>query len=145
MWHNVSMRLPSFLKRNYHPVREIEWVIVFTSLIQFIYVVSPLYQHSVAVNGLTPFAAALASPVLLYAYASGLAVSALIISYGIIKKSATVRSNGLFFQFLLRLFNVLTTILAAGFLPLYWIHAVTVMLVTLLLWVHERSQLYRDA
>lgn len=129
-----------FLTNPFSPVRAIEWVLVIASLLNGAYVFSPLFKYSVATHGATPFVAAFSNPAFVYVYAGLLVISALLIGWGLWKKKASYRSAGLFGQSLLRFFNVVTTILAAGFFPVSWIYAATLIPICIVLWITERIE-----
>lgn len=128
----------------FNPVRDVEWVIIVFSALQAIYIFSPAYAQSIALNGLSPFAAALASQTLVYVFISGILITALMVAWGIYKNRPALRSAGMFGQFLFRLFNVLVTILSIGFLPITWIYAATTSAICVILWVAERIEVKRN-
>ena len=137
------MRL--FISTRFRPVQSIEWVLVVFSFFQGVYVFSPLYRYSVATNGATPFAAALMHPVVIYIFIGLLVISAAILAYGLVKNNPKLRAWGLFGQFLLRFYNVLTTILAVGFLPITWVYAATVVAIVVMLYITERVEIIKNA
>lgn len=121
-------------------VRVIEVTIVVFSIIHSVYIFSPLYPQSVVVNGLTPFAAALSLPVLVYVYMSGIFISALVLGAGVYWDKPNLRAMGLFWQFLLRFYNVSTTLLMVGFTPFLWIYHAILVAICMELWLMERLQ-----
>ena len=127
----------------FQPIRSIEWVVVVVSIFQGVYVFSPLYRHSLATHGVTPFVAALSGPTLLYVFMGLLALSAIVLGIGLVANNPRLRAHGLFFQGLLRFYNVFTTILFVGFLPVTWIYALTVSIICLVLWAYEAREVKR--
>lgn len=125
----------------FNPIRMMQWVLAAVSLVQGLYVFSPLYEYSIAVNGMTPFAAALAHPLLVYIYAALLIITAIMIIVGLVKDCPRIRSAGLLGQTTIRFYNALTTVLTTGFLPIVWTYAFTVVLFSAILWLVERVKL----
>ena len=125
---------------NLDAVRNMELVLVVASILQGIYIFTPLYTYSVATNGLSPFVVALMHPAAIFIYMGLLIISAVVIAVGIWKESPRTRASGLFGQILLIFYNVLVTILAAGPLPITWIYAATVICFAIVLWLAERIE-----
>lgn len=128
---------------SFKPIEALQWVLVALSFVQATYFLSPLYRYSLSINGATPFAAALSHPALIGLWVIGLAISAAFIAIGIKKNRPSFRANGLFAQFLLRLYNLTLTILVTGWLPITWIYLATVVVFCAVLWGAERAEMMR--
>ena len=124
-------------------LRAIEWVIATCTLIGGIYIFTPLRAASAAVNAPTAFASALTSPYSIFVWGLILVIGAIAVMIGKITKRPQYKSFGWFAIFLARFFQILTTILAVGFLPITWIYPFTIMLIVILLWLRARYEVYQ--
>lgn len=144
MTNSLTTRVRTAI-RYFHPIRAIEWGLVVGTLINGIYLLSPLYAYSQAVNGKTAFASALGDPIFTSIYAIFLIVSALLLLFGIVKGCPKLRARGLLLHALSRGYNILLTILVAGILPLTYLSSLILLYILIVLWIHERRKLYVDA
>lgn len=137
----VSKILPDCID----PIRCIEWVIAVLTLIGSTYVFTPLYAMSVASNGTSALASVLSYPLTVFIFAGILLMASIFVMYGLVRNRPKIRSAGWFLIFLARWYQILATILVAGFLPITWIYPLTISLVVLVLWANARSEVDRYA
>jgi len=123
------------------PIRNIEWVIAICTLLGGLYIFTPLYDLSIARVGMSPFAAALANPISIFLWGAVLLVGAGLVIFGLVKNEPRFKSAGWFTIMLARFFQILTTWLVVGFLPITWIHPFTVFAVILILWAKARRDI----
>lgn len=126
-------------------LRSIEWIVAVCTLVGGIYIFTPLYAVSKASNGASLFASSLGHPLSIFLWGSLLLVGAILVIFGKLTKRPQVKSVGWFSIFLARFFQILTTILVQGFLPLSWIYPFTVMLIVMVLWLRARLEVYQNA
>lgn len=127
----------------FDPIRLIEISVAIMALIGAVYIFTPLYQFSIRQNGLSPFAASLSHPTVVFAHYSVVLVSSLLILFGLYNRVPQLKSVGWFFLFLSRFFQVLVTILSVGWVPITWIYPLTIALICLILWVNSRLEVLR--
>lgn len=139
------MRLSKLLDTSIDPIRVIEWVIAVCTAAGGLYLFTPLYTVSVQQNGLSAVAATFAHPLMVLVWGALLLVSALLVLFGLWKKMPQIKSVGWFGIILARFFQILTTFLAVGFLPITWIYPFTIMLVIIVLWGLTRVEVRTNA
>lgn len=125
------------------PLEIIEWVIASFTLIGGIYLFSPIYQISLRQNGLSAVAAAMNHPYVVLFWAAVLIVGAFFVLVGLWRDIPQFKSIGWFSIILARLFQILTTILVIGILPITWIYPLTITCVIVVLWVVARLEVRR--
>lgn len=128
-----------FSRRN-EPIRYVEWVIALFTLFGGFYLFTPLYQTSVARNGLGTIALILAHPLMVLLWASLLLVSSFLVIIGLWRDMPQLKSAGWFGIFLARFFQLMATFMIAGFLPLSWIYPATITAVVVVLWGAARIE-----
>jgi hypothetical protein len=139
------MRLLSkIMSHSIEPIRVIEWVIAVFTFIGGVYIFTPLYQASVAQNGLTGVALLLNHPVMVMIFGALLVVSSLFVMLGLWKNKPQFRSIGWFNIFLARSFQILGGWLVTGLLPITWIFLLTITTVVIVLWATARVEVKRD-
>lgn len=120
------------------PIRNIEWVIAICTFLGGLYIFSPLYDLSIARVGMSPFASALSNPASILLWGAVLLVGATLVMIGLYRGAPKLKSVGWFAIFLARFFQILTTWLVVGFLPITWIFPFTILLVVIILWAKAR-------
>lgn len=128
----------------FDPLRIIEWVVALSTAIGGIYVISPLYDISVDLHGLSAFAQALSSTAMISLWGTVLLIGAILAIVGIVTKRDEVKSAGWFALVLARFFQLLTTWLTVGILPISWIHPFTVMMIAVVLWFWARYEVHKN-
>ncbi len=129
-----------FVPNSFNHVRTIEWVVSVFTFIGGLYLFTPLYTTSVAQNGLTAMATAFSHPLMVFLWGALLLVGALAVIFGLWKNKPQIKSIGWFSILLARFFQLLTTFMVAGFLPISWIYPLTVTTVVLVLWIVARLE-----
>lgn len=130
--------------RNINLLRATEWVVSLCTLVGGVYLFSPLYDISQGLEHASAFAMSLVHPAFLALWASILLVGALLVIAGLIINKPQLKSIGWFAMLLARFFQILTTWLAVGLLPIFWIYPFTVMLVMLVLWMNARDEVMHN-
>lgn len=123
-----------------NPLIVIEWIIAIATIVGGAYMLSPLLQHSIAVNGASPFIRTMASETAINIYAVIYLLTGLLLIAGIVKRKVKWRSFALFFNGLARLFVLLGTLLAQGLLPATWINTAVVMVIVFYIWGRVRKR-----
>lgn len=138
--------------RNFNPVRVIEWVFALFTLAGAGYILNPLYALAVRQNGRGVFAAALSDPIFIIFWSILLFLGAALVIGGLLVNQrlrieyptlrARLRASGWFCIFLARFFQVLTTVLTVGPLPLSpWIHILTLSAIACVLWLNAKAEI----
>ena len=139
------MRLVKFLPDSIDPIRAIGWVIAIFTLVGGAYIFTPLYTHSVAKNGLGVVASVFSHPALVFVFGAVLVISSLMVIFGLWKGIPRIKSAGFFGILLTRFFQVLTTFMVSGFLPITWIYPMTIVFILIILWAHARWEVKQNA
>lgn len=116
------------------PLIAIQWIIAVISLVAGAYMVSPLLQLSIDLQGKSGFLQAVGSSHGILIFGLVFIFSSLLIISGILFKTTWLRSAGLFLNGLCRLYSIIATILAVGFLPFSWASNALVMLIAFYIW-----------
>jgi hypothetical protein len=123
-------------------LRSIEWVIAVFTLVGGLFIFTPVYTiETAAYPGV--FAQALTSPFSIYMFAIILVIGAILAIIGKITHKPQIKSVGWFSIFLARFFQILTTLLVQGFLPVTWLYPLTIMFVVIILWIRARFEVYQ--
>jgi hypothetical protein len=130
----VKRLFPAKIQPVQAAVTAIEWIVAVCTLVGGAYLFTPLYEYSQSVNGKSSFSIALSHPISIGIWGAMLVLGAAFVIYGLLKNKPQYRSIGLFSIFLARFFQVLTTLLVSGFLPISWIYPFTIMLIVGVLW-----------
>jgi hypothetical protein len=136
-------KILKWLPRDVDPVRAIEWIIASFALIGGVYLFTPLYKVSVAQNGTVGLAAMLSNPVMVLVWGGLLALGALLVMIGIVRRLPRFRSVGWFTIFMSRFFQILTTWLTVGLLPVSWLPPLALAMVAVVLWATARADVKR--
>lgn len=140
------MRLTSrFIPSSIDPIRSIEWVIAVFTFVGGTYLFTPLYQTSVAQNGLSSIAMVMSHPLMVLIWGALLLVSAVLVMVGLWKDLPQLKSAGWFGIIMARIFQLFTTFLVVGFLPITWIYPLTITVVVILLWGFARVEVIKRA
>jgi hypothetical protein len=137
--------LRKLMSIRYDPLNVIEWVVSICTAFGGLYILSPLYDISVSKNGQGAFAAALSSHAIIALWGIIVFAGAILVILGLTTGRPQIKSVGWFSIMLARFFQILTTWLTVGFLPISWIYPFTVMLVICVLWWKTRLEVYRRA
>lgn len=129
----------------FEPIRAIEWVIALFTLLGGAYLFTPIYRHSVAVNGPGVIADILSHPSMVLFWGGVLVIGAILVMIGLVKYKPQLRSAGWFLILLARIFQLLTTFLVSGLLPILWIYLMTLIWVITILWAVARIEVNRRA
>jgi hypothetical protein len=132
-------------RREYDPLRAIEWVIAVFTFSGGLFIFTPLYQVSKAITGPTALATTLSHPIMILFWGSLLLVGALLVMFGLLKNMPQFKSAGWFSIILARVFQLITTFIVAGPLPITWIYPMTLVSVVIILWIVARVQVYNDS
>jgi hypothetical protein len=127
------------------PLRAIEWAIATMTLVGGLYIFSPLYETSKALHGPSAFVSALSHPYIILFFGAVLVVSSVLVMVGLKTNKPQFKSAGWFAIILCRFFQILTTWIAVGLLPLLWIYPFTLTLVIIILWGCSRAEVRSHA
>lgn len=135
------MKLLRGLSRIYFdPIRIIECILAFFTLMGGLYIISPLYENSVAKNGVTSFASALNHEYIVVLWGASLAVFSFLAIFGIYNRLPQLKSIGWFGIGLVRMFQSLTILFTSGMAPLSWAYPMTISFIAFVLWANARVE-----
>lgn len=126
-----------------NPLTIVELIIGIFSMVGGLYVISPIMQYSVAVNGATPTILLLSHPIAIAIYGAIFIISGLLIVLGVWKRKYQLRSWGLFSNILVRMYGLTGTFIIQGFLPLTWLSTLVVILIAVVCYVTVRGFIVR--
>lgn len=127
----------------FRPLRAVEWIVSVCTLIGGVYVFTPIYRLSAQANGPGIIAQAVASPYLVLLFAAFLIIGSVLVIIGLRQLKPQLKSAGWFIIMLTRFFQILTTWLTMGLLPITWIYPFTLLLIIFILWCSARVEVYR--
>ena len=135
------MRLFRGVERIYFdPVRIIECILAFFTLLRGLYIISPVYEESVRNNGATSFAQALNNEFIVLFWGACLFVFSMLAVIGLYNRLPQLKSVGWFGVGMVRSFQSLTIILTTGFSPLTWAYPMTISFIAFVLWTNARVE-----
>ncbi len=128
-----------------NPLRIIKWIIGVSSLLQGLYVLSPLYQMSLNTVGPSTFATVIMNhPASTVIWATVLAVGGLLVVIGLWTDKPQFRSVGFFTLVLNKFFQVLAVFVSGAIFPVVtWLYPLILMLIMLVLWGVSRAEVAR--
>ena len=132
--------LRGFTRIYFDPIRIIECMLAFFTLLGGLYIISPLYEASVAENGTTSFARALNHEYIVVAWGAGLAAFSFFAVAGLYNRLPQLKSVGWFGIGLVRLFQSLTILFTTGAAPLSWAYPLTISCIAFVLWANARVE-----
>jgi hypothetical protein len=126
----------------FEPVRAIEWVIAICTLMGGLYVFTPLYDISQRTAPVGVIAQIIQSQYSVVIFGILLIASAVLIIIGLKLNKPRLRSSGLFILIMVRTFQIISTFVIQGFLPITWIYPLTITLVCVVLWGWARLEVH---
>lgn len=136
----MSSLLAKVFQFRMEPIRSIEWVIAFFTFVGGLYIFSPLYAISAAQNGPTAMASAFSHPYMILFWGIILLGGSVAVMFGLWKKKPHLKSTGWFAIFLARTYQLITTFVVTGFLPITWIYPLTLTVIIIILWAIARYE-----
>lgn len=124
----------------FDPLRAIEWVIATCTFLGGLYIFTPLYALSKALGSTSALTQTLSHPAMIFFWGAVLLIGAILVLYGLALDKPQFKSAGWFAIIMARLFQILSTFVVAGLLPITWIYPTTIMLVAGILWWKARLE-----
>lgn len=125
------------------PLTIVELVIAISTIVGGLYVLSPLLDLSVMLNGASPFVQIVGHTTGLYIFGTFFLSSGAIMLIGFVRRDYHWRSVGLFMNIMARLYVLVTTIMINGLLPLTWLSPLTVLVIAIICYLVVRGMIAR--